>query len=75
VLKVTGRFVERTQAMTLEEQLEIVGSKIKGAIAAIDRMRIDSSTRDVIQAEINFVRRILVEANKQPRKKAKQAGG
>jgi hypothetical protein len=62
--------------MTLEEQLEIVGSKIKAAIAAINRMRIESRTKDVIQAEIDFVRRILVEANKQPRKKTlKQSGG
>jgi hypothetical protein len=54
--------------MTLEEQLEIVGSKIKAAIAAIDRIRLDTQTRDVIAAELGFVRRILVEAKRQPTK-------
>jgi hypothetical protein len=53
--------------MTLEEELGIMRGKIAAAIAAIDRIRLESETRDVIAAEISFVRRILLEAKRQRR--------
>jgi hypothetical protein len=51
--------------MTLEEELSIMRGKIAAAIAAIDRIRLETSTKDVIAAEISFVRRILLEAKRQ----------
>jgi hypothetical protein len=60
--------------MTLIEELEILRRKIGYAIVALDQIRLDSLTKDVIAAEISFVRRVLVEAKRQP-KKAKQSGG
>jgi hypothetical protein len=55
--------------MTLIDELEILHRKIAFAIAALDQIRLDTVTKDVIAAEISLVRRVLVEAKRQPKKR------